>query len=424
MNRIILSAIAAWIALGAVAQTLDECQQAAADNYPLIRRYDLIRSTTDLSIDNINKGWLPQVSAYAQATIQNKVVELPGALTNMMTAQGYDFKGLTKEQYKAGLDITQPIYDGGRIKSQKTIAREQGVAEQTENEVNLYGVRRRVNELYFGLLLLDDKIALNHDMQELLLSSERQLAAMVKAGTAATSDLDAVKAQRLSVRQTEVELVSQKTALTQMLALFTGKPVTALSRPAVDSPADAVNLRPELRLIDAQLRLADAREQALDAALKPTLAAFAQGYYGYPGFNMYKDMMSRTPSFNALLGVRLSWNIGALYTRANDKAKLQVQRRQAENQREVFLFNNQLETTQQRERIAKYTKLKAQDSEIIALRSSVRKAAESKLAHGIIDVNGLIQEITNENSAKIQLSTHEIEMLKEIYDLKYTLNQP
>ena len=86
MNRIILSAIAAWMALGAVAQTLDECQQAAADNYPLIRRYDLIRSTTDLSIDNINKGWLPQVSAYAQATIQNKVVELPGALTNMMTA--------------------------------------------------------------------------------------------------------------------------------------------------------------------------------------------------------------------------------------------------------------------------------------------------------------------------------------------------
>jgi outer membrane protein TolC len=112
-----------------------------------------------------------------------------------------------------------------------------------------------VNEIYFGLLLLDDKIALNHDMQELLLSSERQLAAMVKAGTAATSDLDAVKAQRLSVRQTEVELVSQKTALTQMLALFTGKPVTALSRPAVDSPAHAVNLRPELRLIDAQLRL-------------------------------------------------------------------------------------------------------------------------------------------------------------------------
>lgn len=424
MNRIIISAIAAWMALGAVAQTLDECQQAAADNYPLIRKYNLIRSTTDLSIDNINKGWLPQVSVYAQATIQNKVVELPGALTNMMTAQGYDIKGLTKEQYKAGVDITQPIYDGGRIKSQKTIAREQGVADQTENEVNLYSVRRRVNELYFGLLLLDDKIALNHDMQELLLSSERQLAAMVKAGTAATSDLDAVKAQRLSVRQTEVELVSQKTVLTQMLALFIGKSVTSLSRPAADTPAHAVNLRPELRLIDAQLRLADAREQALDAALKPTLSAFAQGYYGYPGFNMYKDMMSRTPSFNALLGVRLSWNIGALYTRANDKAKLQVQRRQAENQREVFLFNNQLETTQQRERIAKYNKLKAQDSEIIALRSSVRKAAESKLGHGIIDVNGLIQEITNENSAKIQLSTHEIEMLKEIYDLKYTLNQP
>ena len=63
------------------------------------------------------------------------------------------------------------------------------------------------------------------------------------------------------------------------------------------------------------------------------------------------------------------------------------------------------------------------DDEIIALRTNVRKAAESKLAHGIIDVNSLLREINNENAAKTQQAIHEIDMLKEMYNLKYTNNE-
>ena len=180
--------------------------------------------------------------------------------------------------------------------------------------------------------------------------------------------------------------------------------------------------RPELKAIDAQLKLADAQEKALDAALMLKLGVFAQGYYGYPGYNMFEDMMSRRFSWNGMVGARLTWNIGALYTRKNDKAKLNVQRSMFNVQRETFLFNNNLEQIQQNENIERYRKLMADDEEIISLRSSIRKAAESKLSHGIIDVNDLVKEITNENAAKVQQRVHEVEMLKEIYDLRYTLN--
>ena len=121
-----------------------------------------------------------------------------------------------------------------------------------------------------------------------------------------------------------------------------------------------------------------------------------------------------------MIGARLTWNIGALYMRKNDKAKIQLQRDLTENSREVFLFNSNLEQIQQNENIARYKKLMADDHEIISLRSSVRKAAESKLSHGIIDVNDLVREINQENAAKVQLSMHEIEMLKQIYDYKFT----
>ena len=179
--------------------------------------------------------------------------------------------------------------------------------------------------------------------------------------------------------------------------------------------------RPELKAIDAQLRLADAQEKALDAALMPKLGVFAQGYYGYPGYNMFEDMLQRKFSWNGMIGARLSWNIGALYTRKNDKTKLNAQRSMFNVQRETFLFNNNLEQIQHNEDIERYRKLMADDDKIISLRSSIRKAAESKLSHGIIDVNDLVKEINNENSARLQQSMHEIQMLKEIYEQKIVI---
>ena len=186
----------------------------------------------------------------------------------------------------------------------------------------------------------------------------------------------------------------------------------------------AAGMRPELRVIDARLRLAEAQEKALDAALMPRVGVFAQGFYGYPGLNMFEDMMHRQWSLGGIVGARLTWNIGALYTRKNDKAKLQLMRQTAENSREVFLFNNNLEQMQQDESISRYRKLMAGDEEIIRLRSQVRKAAESKLQHGIIDVNDLVREINAENTARVQQTMHEIEMLKEIYDQQFSAGGP
>jgi len=63
MRRLIL--VLSMMPIMAQAQTLEECQQAAERNYPLIRQYGLIEKTTELTVSNIQKGWLPQVSASA-----------------------------------------------------------------------------------------------------------------------------------------------------------------------------------------------------------------------------------------------------------------------------------------------------------------------------------------------------------------------
>lgn len=409
----------------ALGQTLEECQQAAEQNYPLIRQYGLIEKTTELTVANIQKGWLPQVSASAQATYQSDVAAWPDQMETMMNGLGIDMKGLKKDQYRVGIDLQQTIYDGGAISSQKAIAREQGKVQTAQNEVNIYYVRKRVNEMYFALLMLEEQIKLNRDLQELLSGNERKLASMVKNGTAAESDLQNVKAERMNVMQQATNLEGQRAMLQRMLSTFCGLEVKEVRKPALMADGRglmAENLRPELKAMDAQMGMINAQEKALDAALMPKLGVFAQGFYGYPGLNMFEDMLHHDWSLNGIVGARLTWNIGALYTRKNDKAKLQLQRDMTESNREVFLFNNNLDQIQQNENITRYKKLMADDEEIISLRQSVRKAAESKLSHGIIDVNDLVREINAENAARVQQSMHEIEMLKQIYDNKFTTN--
>jgi len=402
------------------AQSLEECQQAAQRNFPLISQYGLIEKTTELTLANIQKGWLPQVSVQAQATWQSDVTAWPDQMKTMMTNMGIDMKGLTKDQYRVGIDVQQTVFDGFAVRSAKAIAREQGTVQAAQNEVNIYNVRKRVNEMYFALLMLDEQLLLNKDLQELLAGNERKLESMVRGGTAAESDWQSVKAERLNVMQQATALESQKRMLQAMLSTFCGIEVSHVQKPA-SLQLGGVNNRPELRLFDSQLRLADAQEKALDAALMPRLGVFAQGFYGYPGLNMFEDMMRHEWSLNGIVGARLTWNIGALYTRKNDKAKLNAQRSMVDVQREVFLFNNRLEQIQQNENIARYKRLMASDEEIIALRQAVRKAAESKLAHGIIDVNDLVREINAENAARVQQSMHEVEMLKEMHEAAFTL---
>ena len=422
-KKLLLLSVLAVLFPAVRAQSLEECRQAAEHNYPIIRQYDLIARTTELTVRNIQKAWFPQISVTAQGSYQNKVTAWPENLQGMFAQMGIQLQGLSRDQYKVGIDVRQTLFDGGTIGSRREIARGEGAVQAAQTEVDLYKIGQRVNEMYFGLLLLDEQLRLNADVNALLRSNEAQLAAMLKSGTASAGDFENVKAERLSAEQQQTELLSQRQTLQRLLSLFCGIPVDSIRRPAVPNLPSGENKRPELRLFDRRLQLTAAQEKAVDAQLLPQLGLFAQGYYGNPGLNLFEDMMKRRWSWNGIAGLKLTWNLSALYTHRNEKSKLRVQRELIENARQQFLFNNRLDETQQSENVRRFRAIAQRDGEIIALRTAVRKAAESKLAHGIIDVNGLLREINKENAAKTQQAIHEIDMLKAMYDLKFSHNE-
>ncbi len=426
MKRIALLCGCLLAGLSAGAQvTLDECRRLAREHYPEIRQYDLVRRTEEYTLSNARRAWLPQLSLAAQATWQTEVPSFPNALAGMLVQQGIDMPGMNKDQYKAALELNQTLWDGGKSEADKRIARAEAAEQARSADVDLYALQGRVDNLFFGILLLDERIAQTRLTLDLLRSNLEKVRALQRNGVAMQSDADAVEAELLTVNQQLTQVTASRDSYRRMLEIFTGRPLDGeqLERPDASEPRSMESSRPELALFDATADKLTAQERLVKAATRPRFGLFAQGYYGYPGMDYFQSMMSPDWSWNAMAGVKMSWNFGAYYTRKNSLAKLRTAKEQVEVQREIFLFNTRLQTAEESGDIARLRKALADDDRIVALRRSVREAAESKLRNGVIDTDDLLRKITDEAAAATARSAREIELLKTIYELKHTINR-
>ena len=426
MKRIALLCGCLLAGLSAGAQvTLDECRRLAREHYPEIRQYDLVRRTEEYTLSNARRAWLPQLSFAAQATWQTEVPSFPNALAGMLAQQGIDMPGMNKDQYKAALELNQTLWDGGKSEADKRIARAEAAEQARSADVDLYALQGRVDNLFFGILLLDERIAQTQLTLDLLRSNLEKVRALQRNGVAMQSDADAVEAELLTVNQQLTQVTASRDSYRRMLEIFTGRPLGGeqLERPDASEPRSMESSRPELALFDATADKLTAQERLVKAATRPRFGLFAQGYYGYPGMDYFQSMMSPDWSWNAMAGVKMSWNFGAYYTRKNSLAKLRTAKEQVEMQREIFLFNTRLQTAEESGDIARLRKALADDDRIVALRRSVREAAESKLRNGVIDTDDLLRKITDEAAAATARSAREIELLKTIYELKPTINR-
>ena len=421
MKKLIFIAILLTTISAHAQVTLQQCVDAARENYPLIARYGLLEQTAAVSLSDINKSWLPQIGAYAQGTAQNAVPEFPERLQQMVP----DLQGLGKLQYKIGLELNQNIWDGGQSKSRRSIQRAQTEADRASLDVQLYAVRERVESLFFGALLAGEQVSQFDLSIELLEANIRRMKSMLQNGTAMRADVDMLEAQLLTTTQQRAQASSAATNCRRLLAIFTGLDLEnqTLVKPEATMPETLTADRPELVMFDAKNQLFATQEEDIETSLMPRVGFFAQAFYGYPGFDNFKSMMDRTTTFNVVAGLKVSWNIGGLYTKDNRRQRLRLASESVGNDREVFLFNNRLQATGQTDKIEEIRRVMADDQRIIELRGNVRRAAESQLQNGVIDATALLTKITDENQARLTAAYHEIQLLQSIYQLKYTLNR-
>lgn len=400
--------------------SIEACYEKARANYPLIKQYGLIEKTKEYNLSNAAKGYLPQVTFSAQATYQSDVTEIPIDL-DAIGLTGVKIPSVSQDQYKMELALSQTLWDGGAIRSERKALHTQAEVDQRDMDVNMYTINERVNQLYFGVLLADAQLEQNKVLQAELRRSCEQVSSYIKNGIAQQSDLDAIRVDLLKAKQTEAQFEHTKRAYREMLSRLIGEEIgeeTRLVKPEAVRPLTKENNRPELELYQAQIRNLWAQDSRITAGMMPKLGLFVTGGYGKPGLDMFED------NFKAyyLAGVRLSWNLGSLYTRKNDRRKIQTGIRSIETQRETFLFNTSLDVAQRNATIDKYIDQLKYDDEIIALRGSVKRASEAKMANGTLSGTDLTRDIHAEQSAIQDKILHEMELLQAIYNLKYVTN--
>ena len=396
------------------ALTINEVYTLARKNYPLIKQRGLIAKTKEYSVSNAAKGYLPAFSINGQATYQSAVTTFPFTIP----IKGFTLPQYSKDQYKIDGELDQVIYDGGIIKNQKQAAEANEVIQQQSLEVELYALYDRVNQLFFGVLLTNEQLKQNDLLKADIKNGIDKTKALVTNGTAYRSSVDELSAQLLQTEQSRVELAATKKAYLDMLSVFINNPInenTVLEKPAEPGYTETIN-RPELLSYDYQKKTYDLQDDLLKAQLMPKLGFFAQGGYARPGL----DPLSNNFQWYYIGGLRLSWNLGGLYTLKNQRKLLDVGRETLDIQKEVFLFNTNLTQKQQNADIVKYTELVSKDDAIIALRESVKNAAAAQLENGVLSARDYITEVNAEDQARQNLILHNMQLLQAQYSYQNT----
>lgn len=406
-------------------QTLEECHRLAKENYPEIKRYELIDKSEQYNIKNALMAWAPQINISGQATYQSATPTYPEVFDAFLALSGIDMLGIDKFQYKAAIDVNQTIWDGGYSKANLDIAKADAKAERKQNEIALYDLQSRVNDIYFGVLVLEERKAQTENLIEILESNLNRMRVYQRNDIAMQSDVDAIEVELLSAKQNLAQITSSLKSFRQMLEIFIGQKLKdeKLQRPAMIQIANQTSNRAELQLFDLQKEKLSSQRKVINSSLMPHFSLFGQVYYGYPGLDMFKSMIENSPDLNAIAGIRMSWNLGGFYTRKNYLNKISIAERQIEIQKDVFLFNTSLQLSQNNSEIERLKQALEDDEKIIDLRRSIRIAAESKMENGLIDATELLQKINEESISLINRSQHEIELLQNIYKIKQTLNQ-
>ncbi len=404
---------------------IDSCQAKAAQNYPQVKQFGLIEKTNEYNISNANKGYLPQLTLNARATYQSEVTQIPaslGTVISQISGKPFSFPSLGQDQYQAVLEANQIIWDGGIIKAQK-----KGIQASTETEkqklaVDLYALKDRVNQVFFGILLINEQLVQNDILQKDFQTNYDRVKSYKQNGVANQSDIDAIKVEILNAQQQAIALKSMRKSYIQILSGITGIPVdekTILEKPVLPkADLKLENHRPELSLFDAQTKLYDTQKDAVFAGNLPKLGFYAQGGIGKPGLNMLSNAVS--PFY--IGGLRLSWNLSGFYSLKNNIVKIELNKKSVDVQKETFLFNNNLINQQQQNEIERLKEQLKTDDEIISLRNNIKKSAEVKVQNGTLSVTDLLREINSESQSKRSKSLHEIQLYIAVYQQLNTTN--
>ena len=385
--------------------SLDCCQSMARRNHPLLRQAGIIDEISALRQQNIQVSNLPQFDLTARASWQSEVTKIALNLPG-----GAGPEPLSKDQYKAYLDIRQKLYDGGVEKKREALEEADRLVSRQQNETDLYKIKETVNTLYFNALIIQENLRIVDLKKETLNERIKTVSSGVNNGVLLPNDLDQLRAEKLLTDQQETELKSTRQVALALLEIVTGTTITeqtTFAKPTISNTARNIDLqRPEIELFTLQKLKLDKSSEVLANSRKPYVYAFGQAGYGRPGLNMLNNNFADW----YMVGAGLSWNLWDWHKTRREKATLKLQQNIIETNLDQFNRSLKMSLKQEENNSQKLKDLINTDEQLVTIKDQISKRSATALENGAItsadyirDLNALLQAKANLETRKVQL---------------------
>lgn len=386
--------------------TLEECHNKARENFPLIKQYELIEQSKEYTLSNAQKAFLPQLDV----TIIGGIIEGMPSFSPPGTESSSSYFNIISI-----LQLNQVLWGGGITKARKGIIEASSKIEQADLEVSLYSLQERVNNLFFGILLIEEQIQQLVILKSTLNRNIKRVEIAVENGTAFKSDIDEIRVEVIHTDQRMEELRFNRAAYVNVLAAMIGESIEEeimFVRPKMNDSYKSMDInRPELTLFQNQEYLIEAQNRIDKAMLYPKIGITGFGTFIQPGVDFGTSKLTNI----LVAGLSVNWSLGGVYKNSNNKKLLELQVQKVSVQRETFLFNTNLGLTQTEMELEKYLALIDQDKELVSLKSSIRNAYDVKYENGVSTMSALLDRTNDESVAKQKQIVHEIQYLMKAY---------
>lgn len=407
----VLSIATAGIGFSQNSISLDSCISWSKKNYPIIKLNEVTLQQTEQNEKAIRENWLPKLSFMAQATYNTEVVQ-------------FDFPGMDlkfpHDAYITSLSLEQTIIDGGQTNSQHSVERLSTELTIQQNEVELYKLVERVNQLYVNVLLGRENLRILELYREDLSNRAKNMKFGVDNGLVLASSLDELEAEILKTDQNIIESNFQLDGLYKTLTLYIGKSVdenTVLAETPIGGTNARIEIqRPEMKIFDLQSKLLDARFKQINVNAIPKVTVGAAGNYGRPGPNFINQDLRFFGSAN----LTIRWNISSLYGLKREKTKVELNKSLIDIQKEAFLFNIESSLNTQTAQLSALAQMIEKDDVIIEKRHNVTSTATSQMENGKITVVNYLSQLNAELQAKLNKKVHEIKRMNAISTINAT----
>ncbi len=385
---------------------LKHCHEEAVRLYPMTRQRSLLDQVTAVKISSLQTTYLPQLFLNGQASWQSDVTEIP------FDVPFIQIPAVDKDMYKMTLDLQQLIWDGGSNRHQKELEKLGLQIGRQGLEAELYGLKERINQLYFSILLFQQNSRILLSVLDRLKEQQAGMEAGVRHGLILAGQRDVLLAEIMKTNQQLLESEAGIQAGLNMLGVFLDRNIPSdivLKLPDMpDIQPEAVSHRLEQAVMELKQQQLELTKNLIVSKYLPKISAFAQAGYGKPGLNMLK---SEFDDFY-MVGARLQWNIWNWNQQKRDKQGIDLQKDIIATQRETFDRNLTMNLRNLASLILKNERLLEKDDEIIRLRSNITRMAATQLGNGVITSSDYIAELNQESIARLNKESHAIQLVR------------